>query len=132
MFGIGGGELVFIMFIVLMLFGSDKVPEMARTMGKAMAQLKNATNDIKSEIQKGAEANGFDQNTLNNLTGGINSEISKAKNSILGDGSNAFNNIGDTFTSEINKTKDTVLSGTTNPDGTTLLDDITGPVKRQM
>lgn len=132
MFGIGGGELVFIMFIVLMLFGSDKVPEMARTMGKAMAQLKNATNDIKSEIQKGAEANGFDQNTLNNLTGGINSEISKAKNSILGDAPNAFNNIGDTFTSEINKTKDTVLSGTNNPDGTTLLDDITGPVKRQM
>ena len=78
MFGIGGGELVFILFIVLMLFGSDKVPEMARTMGKAMAQLKNATNDIKSEIQKGAEANGFDQNTLNTLTGGINSEIEKA------------------------------------------------------
>lgn len=132
MFGIGGGELVFIMFIVLMLFGSDKVPEMARTMGKAMAQLKNATNDIKSEIQKGAEANGFDQNTINTLTGGINSEISKAKESILGDAPNAFNNIGDTFTSEINKTKDSVLSGTANPDGTTLLDDITGPVKRQM
>ena len=59
MFGIGGGELIFILFIILMLFGSDKVPEMARTMGKAMAQLKNATNDIKSEIQKGAESNGF-------------------------------------------------------------------------
>jgi sec-independent protein translocase protein TatA len=29
MFGMGGGELVFIMFIVLMLFGSDKVPEIA-------------------------------------------------------------------------------------------------------
>jgi sec-independent protein translocase protein TatA len=28
-------------------------------MGKAMAQLKNATNDIKSEIQKGADANGL-------------------------------------------------------------------------
>ena len=84
MFGIGGGELVFIMFIVLMLFGSDKVPEMARTMGKAMAQLKNATNDIKSEIQKGAEANGFDQKTLNTLTGGINSEINKAKDKSFG------------------------------------------------
>jgi len=47
MFGIGGGELIFIIFIILMLFGSDKVPEIARTMGKAMAQLKNATNDIK-------------------------------------------------------------------------------------
>ena len=132
MFGIGGGELVFILFIVLMLFGSDKVPEMARTMGKAMAQLKNATNDIKSEIQKGDEANGFYQKTLNDLTGGINSEINKAKNSLLGDASSTFNGITDTFTSEVNSTKDSLASGTTNPDGSSILDDITGPVKRQM
>ena len=59
MFGIGGGELVFILFIVLMLFGSDKVPEIARTMGKAMAQLKNATNDIKSENEKDIKFNFF-------------------------------------------------------------------------
>ncbi len=52
MFGIGGGELIFIIFIALMLFGSDKIPDIARTMGKAMAQLKNATNEIKSEIKK--------------------------------------------------------------------------------
>ena len=132
MFGIGGGELVFIMFIVLMLFGSDKVPEMARTMGKAMAQLKNATNDIKSEIQKGAEANGFDQKTLDSLTGGINSEINKAKENLLGDTSNTLNGITETFSTEVSKTKDSVLSGTANPDGTTVLDDLTGPIKRQM
>ena len=133
MFGIGGGELVFIMFIVLMLFGSDKVPEMARTMGKAMAQLKNATNDIKSEIQKGAEANGFDQNTLNELTGGINSEINKAKNSLLGDTSHTFKGIEDTFTSEVNNAKESVVSGTTSADGSSVLDDeVTGPIKRQM
>lgn len=40
MFGIGGGELILIIFIALMLFGSDKIPDVARTMGKAMAQLK--------------------------------------------------------------------------------------------
>ncbi|HKO76734.1 MAG TPA: twin-arginine translocase TatA/TatE family subunit [Flavobacterium sp.] len=132
MFGIGGGELVFIMFIVLMLFGSDKVPEIARTMGKAMAQLKNATNDIKSEIQKGAEANGFDQKTLDTFTGGINSEINKAKDNLLGGTSNTLNGITETFSTEVNKTKDSVLSGTTNPDGTTVLDDLTGPIKRQV
>jgi len=84
MFGIGGGELIFILLIVLMLFGSDKVPEIARTMGKAMAQLKNATNDIKSEIQKGAEANGLDRKTLTDLTGNITSEINSAKSNLLG------------------------------------------------
>ncbi len=78
MFGIGGGELVFIIFIALMLFGSDKIPDVARTMGKAMAQLKNATNDIKSEITKSAEEHGFDEG-IKNLTSGFNQEVDKLK-----------------------------------------------------
>jgi sec-independent protein translocase protein TatA len=57
---------------------------MARTMGKAMAQLKNATNDIKSEIQKGAEANGFDPKSLTDFTQSISSEIDETKKSIAG------------------------------------------------
>ncbi|KDN54480.1 Sec-independent protein translocase subunit TatA/TatB [Flavobacterium seoulense] len=85
MFGIGGGELIFIMFVVLLLFGSDKIPEIARTMGKAMAQLKNATNDIKHEIQKGAEDNGLDVKSLSEMTGGVNSQINKVKEDLLGD-----------------------------------------------
>jgi sec-independent protein translocase protein TatA len=85
MFGIGGGELVFILFIVLMLFGSDKVPEMARSMGKAMAQLKHATNDIKSEIQKGVDANGLDAKSLSDLTGNFNTQVDKVKNDLMGD-----------------------------------------------
>lgn len=113
MFGIGGGELIFIMFIVLMLFGSDKVPEMARTMGKAMAQLKNATNDIKNEIQKGAADNGFDQKMLSDLTNNITSEINSAKANLLGD-TNPIKGISDSFSSEISKAKDGLLGETTN------------------
>lgn len=108
MFGIGGGELIFIIFIVLMLFGSDKVPEIARTLGKAMAQLKNATNDIKSEIQKGADDNGFETKSLTDFTGSITSEITKAKASLLSD-----------TTTQIDTAKEAI-------------DDITGPIKRQM
>jgi sec-independent protein translocase protein TatA len=76
MFGIGGGEFIFIIFIILMFFGSDKIPEMARTVGKAIAHLKNATNDIKSEIHSTAKDSGID---VNALTGGISNEIAKAK-----------------------------------------------------
>ena len=83
MFGIGGGELILILFVVLMLFGSDKIPDIARTMGKAMAQLKNATNDIKSEIQKGADANGLDSKSITDITGNITQEINKAKDNLL-------------------------------------------------
>lgn len=108
MFGIGGGELIFIMFVVLMLFGSEKVPEMARTMGKAMAQLKNATNDIKNEIQKGAEANGFDQNMLSDLTNNITTEINSAKTNLLGN-SNPIRGISDNFSSEIDNVKSSIV-----------------------
>ncbi len=122
MFGIGGGELIFILFIALMLFGSDKIPEVARTLGKGMAQLKNATNDIKSEIQKGAEANGFDSKTLTDITGSINDQINQAKENILGDTPKELTNFTDNLvndtSAEISKTKEEI-------------DDITGPIKRQ-
>lgn len=105
MFGIGGGELIFIMFIVLMLFGSDKVPEIARTMGKAMAQLKNATNDIKNEIHKGAEANGFDQNMLNDFTNNINSEIDKTKVNLFTDTTSQINKVAEEIEDSIGSIK---------------------------
>jgi sec-independent protein translocase protein TatA len=136
MFGIGGGELIFILFVVLMLFGSDKVPEIARTMGKAMAQLKNATNDIKNEIQKGAEENGLDNKFLNEFTGSVTSEINKTKNNLLGNNS-ALKGITDNFVSEIEQVKNSIESEPTNasakPETTTTeeIEDITGPIKRK-
>lgn len=106
MFGIGGGELIFIIFIALMLFGSEKIPDVARTMGKAMAQFKNATNEIKSEIQKGVEANGLDT-SVKELTSTFSDEVEKVKSGL-----------------------DTNIL----PEATKLqedIEDITGPIKRQ-
>lgn len=121
MFGIGGGELIFILFIVLMLFGSEKIPEIARTMGKVMAQLKNATNDIKSEIQKGADENGLTQ-SITDITGNINAEISKAKENLLGDAPR-FNQIKDNI---VGDTPQQIAQAKED------IDALTGPIKRQM
>ena len=52
---ISGAELVFVFFVILLVFGADKVPDIARTLGKGMRQVRNATQDIKSEIEKSAE-----------------------------------------------------------------------------
>ena len=86
MFGIGGGEFIFIVIVVLMLFGSDKIPEIARGLGKGMQQLKNATNEIKSEIHKSADVEGikksFTEIGENNMTNDITSEIDKVKEDI--------------------------------------------------
>ncbi len=132
MFGIGGGELIFIMFIVLMLFGSDKVPEIARTVAKTMAQIKNATNDIKAEIQKGAESNGFDKQSLVDLTGNINAEIDKAKENLLGD----TTIVKDFSITENLQTKqvEQELSSIENlkeDSGLNTIEAIEGPIKRQ-
>lgn len=51
---------MFILFVVVMLFGADKIPTIARDLGKGMRTLRDATNDLKSEITKSAEKNGID------------------------------------------------------------------------
>lgn len=48
-------ELLFIIFVAVMIFGAKRIPEIARTMGKTMRQLRDATNEIKNEINKSAE-----------------------------------------------------------------------------
>lgn len=73
---ISGAEIAFVIFIVIMVFGADKVPEIARGLGKGMRQLKDATNDIKSEITKTADVKDLD------LTKDIKKEIDKAKEDI--------------------------------------------------
>ncbi|GGG28325.1 hypothetical protein GCM10011344_31390 [Dokdonia pacifica] len=75
---ISGTEIAFIIFIVIMVFGADKVPEIARGLGKGMRTLKDATNDIKTEITKSAEKQGIDID----VTKDIKKEIDKAKEDI--------------------------------------------------
>ena len=57
---ISGAEIAFVLFIAIMVFGADKLPEIARGLGKGMRTLKDATNDIKHEITKTAENSGID------------------------------------------------------------------------
>lgn len=69
---IGTTEIIFILFIVVMVFGADKIPDIAKGMGKGMRQLRDATNDIKGEITKNVEKHGIDSDVTKNITGEIN------------------------------------------------------------
>jgi len=51
---LGGGEIFFILLITVMLFGSKRIPEIARGIGKGIREVRNATNDIKREINQSA------------------------------------------------------------------------------
>lgn len=90
---ISGAEIFIILVIVVMLFGADKIPELARGLGKGMQQLKNATNEVKKEITESAKDQGIDTK----FTKDIEKEVSNIKN----------------------KVKDNI-------------DDITGPIKRNL
>ncbi|MBJ10032.1 MAG: twin-arginine translocase TatA/TatE family subunit [Flavobacteriales bacterium] len=48
-------EIFVILIIVVMLFGSKKIPELARSLGKGIRELKDASNDIRREIQSSAD-----------------------------------------------------------------------------
>ena len=49
---ISSAEIIFLLFAVLMLFGTDKLPGFIRTAGKIIRSVRNASNDLKSEISK--------------------------------------------------------------------------------
>lgn len=75
---ISGPEIIVIMLLVVMVFGADKIPEIARGLGKGMRQVKDATNDIKKEIKDSSEKNKIDTN----ITKNIQKEVSDVKDSI--------------------------------------------------
>tara|TARA_B100000242_G_scaffold202159_1_gene146441 strand:+ start:74 stop:352 length:279 start_codon:yes stop_codon:yes gene_type:complete len=74
---ISGAEIVFVFFIVLLVFGADKIPSIARTLAKGMTQVRQATNDIKSEIQKSVDTD--IDNTTKNLSQDFQHEVDKVK-----------------------------------------------------
>jgi sec-independent protein translocase protein TatB len=52
MFGMSGTELIIILALVLLLFGPDKLPEMAKMIGKGMREFQKATDDVRSSVEK--------------------------------------------------------------------------------
>lgn len=68
---IGAPEIFVIVLIVVMVFGADKVPEIARSLGKGMRQIKDATNDIKKEINDSAKNHGIDTDFANDIKSSI-------------------------------------------------------------
>ncbi len=63
-FNIGGSEFVIIFIVVLLLFGGKKLPELARGLGKGIREFKDASEDVKREIQRNINAAGLDNDLL--------------------------------------------------------------------
>ena len=55
MFGIGMTELLVILAVVLIVFGPTRLPELARSLGRALGEFRHASNDLRRTIQEAAE-----------------------------------------------------------------------------
>ncbi len=51
-FGMGGGEIVLILAVVLLLFGAKKLPELAKGLGQGIREFKKASNEVTDEIHR--------------------------------------------------------------------------------
>jgi sec-independent protein translocase protein TatA len=52
-FNFGGSEIIIILFVILLLFGGRKIPELMRGMGRGIREFNNARNSIEGEIREG-------------------------------------------------------------------------------
>ncbi len=61
-FDVSGGELLVIMIFVLLFFGSKGIPGIARTLGRTMRQIRDASAEVQREIERGTQEvkKGFD------------------------------------------------------------------------
>jgi TatA/E family protein of Tat protein translocase len=48
----GGGEMMLILLVVLLLFGGDKMPQLAKSLGKSIREFKKAANEVEREIKR--------------------------------------------------------------------------------
>lgn len=117
----GGGEIVLIIFVALLFFGSKAIPDIAKTLGKAMREFQKATNEIKREINDAGEGglgNDFRdiRSTIQNVksdiqegikkhTGDIKTDLQEIKDDVKSSTDNFMNDVksgADHMTSTIN------------------------------
>ncbi|HMP77445.1 MAG TPA: twin-arginine translocase TatA/TatE family subunit [Kiritimatiellia bacterium] len=59
--GTGGGEIVLVLLVALLLFGSKSLPQVARTIGRTLEQIRRAANEVRDEVMRAEPDLGTDE-----------------------------------------------------------------------
>ncbi len=90
MFGIGMPELLIILAVALIVIGPKKLPELAKSLGRALGEFKKATNDLKESIELESETRNVKE-AFEGLGQPGKPETDSAKDSDTGDADDAAN-----------------------------------------
>lgn len=52
----GGPEMLIVLLIIVLLFGANKLPKLARSTGQAMGEFRRGRDELENEIKEGAAA----------------------------------------------------------------------------
>jgi sec-independent protein translocase protein TatA len=91
---VAGTEILVIFLVILLFFGSKSIPGIAKSLGRALFEFRNATNEIKQEIKKSSGDVKGDLN-LNNLIKDTTEEIQQPMDQVFTDVNHAVHyNLG--------------------------------------
>ncbi len=113
-----GGEFFFILLIAFLLFGSKNLPEVVKGYAKIVATLKNATNEIKNEIQNSVDVKELDA-SVKQITHSLTQEVEEVKSTVAASSTSIENNILKEAPSVVTQINEDI-------------EEVTGPIKRKM
>jgi sec-independent protein translocase protein TatA len=118
---VSGSEIVVIFLFILVFFGSKSIPGIAKTLGKGLYQIRNATSEIQNEIKKSGVDIGKDLNLKNiliekqeELVGPMDQIYSEIENTIHYDNSTNKKSIENTIPTEDKTVENTTIDNTTS------------------
>ena len=118
---VSGSEIVVIFLFILVFFGSKSIPGIAKTLGKGLYQIRNATSEIQNEIKKSGVDIGKDLNLKNiliekqeELVGPMDQIYSEIENTIHYDNSPNKKSIENTIPTEDKTVENTTIDNTTS------------------
>ncbi|WP_082161504.1 Sec-independent protein translocase subunit TatA/TatB [Rufibacter radiotolerans] len=105
---LGTGEIIVLVLIVLLLFGAKRIPDLARGLGKGIREFKDATKEIKNDIENASTedrySNTQNRNNYNNGPGYTNPGPGYNNNAPYNNGNAPYTNTGTPENAPVNPT----------------------------